>query len=634
MLERKFTLSALILLTQVFIFAQSQHKRFPLSQDQHPLTELKTEKLKTINLQKILEQDASGIAYRFSAPIQANLNLENAGKWVLLDNGDAVWRLKIQSPGAKGLAILYDQFYLPAGASLFLYDPAGKKIIGPFGFEDNLPTHKFITGFLPGEEAILEYYEPKSVLGQGKLQINRIDHAYRSDFLEGPPADDRGFGASLDCNLNAACDIAHDWSAQRKGVCRILVVVEEGIGYCSGTLMNNTNSDGKPYILTAFHCQDGFTPMYDMWRFDFNYESAGCENPLQEPGFYSVMGATLRAGRQQSDFLLLECIKPIPNSIKPYFNGWNRSTSVPSKSSSFHHPLGDIKKVSIDTQKAVIYPTTFNWNNGVTTPPMHHFQVQFDYGTYQGGSSGSPLFNQDGLVVGQLHGGSDIDKCSKPRALYGRLFQSWDGGGSPSTRLKDWLDPGNTGAMSIPGMEPISTGFATLQGLASTENGMSIPGIEIQLITAADTQTTFTAQDGTYAFDDVPLGEPFQLLLTRVDDERNGVSTLDLIQISKHILSVEKINSPYKLLAADIDQSGSLSIIDLIKIRKVILSIDQTFVSVPNWLFFPADHTFENPENPYNYKFPDVFMLDAADKSINFVGIKSGDVNASAEIGG
>ncbi|HRD80169.1 MAG TPA: hypothetical protein PLL53_05375, partial [Saprospiraceae bacterium] len=119
---------------------------------------------------------------------------------------------------------------------------------------------------------------------------------------------------------------------QRRSACRIIIVVAEGSGYCTGTLVNNVRNNGVPYVISGFHCMDGYTPLWDLWRFDFRYQSSTCTNPATEPGFQSMLGCDNRAGRRENDFLLLELFQNIPVSYQAYFAGWDRSTNVPARS--------------------------------------------------------------------------------------------------------------------------------------------------------------------------------------------------------------------------------------------------------------------------------------------------------------
>ncbi len=403
-------------------------------------------------------------ANRFAAPIQVDYGLNNSGQWLDLDNGDRVWRLRLRSTGALGMNILYDRFYLPKGARLFVYSPDKSQVLGAYTFANNRPGKKFLTGLLFGEEAVIEYYEPARVKGQGQLHIFRVDHAYTKEVFRDTEyefqvhagmANDR-LGTSFECHENVNCNMDAEVQEKKRSSVRIMVVVEEGTGFCTGNLMNNTSVDGRPLVLTAFHCQDGFTPLFDFWKFDFNYESQACSDPDTDPGAQSILGAELLSGRQENDFILVELSIPVPPSFDAYYLGWDHSEAEPDARMYIHHPSGDIKKIGLINKKAEIFGFPIEWDNDVTTPADHHFRVVYEDGYFQPGSSGAALINQDGRMVGQLHGGRSI--CSEgSTAYFGRLAMAWDGGGSRETRLKDFLDPEGTGAETLDGT--VNTGI-------------------------------------------------------------------------------------------------------------------------------------------------------------------------------
>ena len=603
---------------------------------------LVAEKAPRLNLKRILKEDEEFIgAPRFAAPLNVDYNLENSGQWTELEDGSLLWRLKIRSEGALGLAAFYKGLYLPPGSKLFMYSEDGKQVLGAYTFRNNRPSGQFMTGFIKGEAAIIEYYEPEAVRGQGRLQVFRIDHAYhRENFRAfGQPVEEAsllgfGFGTSLACHRNANCPEGNPWDEQKRSACRVVMVLAEGTGYCSGTLVNNTSEDGKPYILSAYHCQEGYTPLYDLWRFDFSYQSADCANPSTEPVPNSILGCERRAGRQENDFLLLESTAVIPSSYNVFFSGWNRVVSPPQSGALLHHPSGDIKKIAFYTQSS-IYNGVLAWSPTVTTPANHHFRVEYSEGTFEPGSSGCGLFDADGRLRGQLHGGLN-DDCGQTSGFFGRLRLSWEGGGTPDTRLKDWLDPLGLNVDTLDGMVQPLLGSGSISGIVANEVGVPIAGVEVTLSGPLDA-TAVTGPDGMYQFNEVPLGEPVGLALQKTDNFQNGLSTLDLVFIAKHILGVDDLDTPIKMMAADVNGSNSLTTLDQIGIRKVILGIDVAFSGRPAWQFFPADFSFSNPANPFLNPMPGVFMInnfiaDITDK--DFIGVKSGDIDDSANTGG
>ena len=117
--------------------------------------------------------------YRFGVHIPVKLGLDNAGEWLQLDNGDRIWRLTIRSNQAKGLQLLYSDFYIPTGGRVFLYTPDREQVLGAYTSRNNKVDGKFATSITYGDQVIIEYVEPAAVKGQGRLVIEKIVHAYR-----------------------------------------------------------------------------------------------------------------------------------------------------------------------------------------------------------------------------------------------------------------------------------------------------------------------------------------------------------------------------------------------------------------------------------------------------------------------
>jgi lysyl endopeptidase len=627
--------SAMALMCTTALFAQ---ERLNTTTATAQWASISTEKLPHFSLKKTLKEDRLKPGNRFAAPLIVDLGFENAGSWEKSPEGQNVWRAKIQSKAALGLMLLFDDFFIPPGAILKVYHADGQ-LMNTFNGLDNQSNGKFLIGLVRGETAQLEYIEPVEAFGQGRLHLFRVDHAYHQENLRaanfdvaGKLSDELGFGASDPCNININCTEGAGFETERRGICRIVVVVKEGTGVCTGNLMNNTKQDGRPLLLTAFHCQDGYTPVYDLWRFDFNYESKSCDNPGKEPQWQTILGAKLLAGRQMSDFLLLELANSIPQSFKAYFLGWDHQREAPTSASFIHHPLGDIKKISVDQDPLIINPSAISWNNKVITPANFHLKMGIDKGSFKVGSSGSALLNQKKRVVGQLHGG--LDTCVNPIGYFGRLFISWDGSDLANGRLKDWLDPGDSQIDTLNGIENPVKGGSTISGSVKNEKGTGVANVRVQLIgTGGLTITTLTDDLGNYSIDNIPLGETYEIGAGKADVYENGLSTLDMIRVQKHILNLETLASPYQIIAADVNNSGTISTLDLIQMRKVILNLETKFAS-PVWLFVPSAKNFQDAKDPFKGLISGAYTissLSASSLTFNLVGIKFGDINSSVD---
>jgi hypothetical protein len=172
---------------------------------------------------------------------------------------------------------------------------------------------------------------------------------------------------------------------------------------------------------------------------------------------------------------------------------------------------------------------------------------------------------------------------------------------------------------------------ATIAGAIQTESKVTVEGVQVNL--SGQSQKNFaTGVNGNYVFSNLTKGMDYTVTPSLNKGFLNGVSTYDLILISKHILGNQPLNTPYKLIAADVNNSKSITTLDMIQLRKLILNIEPSFPSNQSWRFVDASYTFPNPSNPWVSIFPEVKNLNdlTGSMSANFVAIKVGDVNGNA----
>lgn len=172
------------------------------------------------------------------------------------------------------------------------------------------------------------------------------------------------------------------------------------------------------------------------------------------------------------------------------------------------------------------------------------------------------------------------------------------------------------------------------------------PGVQISLTgnmgAAGSISTTPVTQNiqadasGAFQFSPVEGCQDYTLTPYRNDNPTNGVTTFDLVLISKHILGLEPLNTPYKIIAADANRSGAVTTFDIVQLRKLILGIDTVFSGNTSWRFVPSDYIFANPQNPFSSAFPESLNIQAGSTSVSaldFEAIKVGDVNETAAPG-
>lgn len=509
-------------------------------------------------------------------------------------------------------------FNIPKGGRLYVIGNNGQQILGAYTSSNISEGGNFMCGPIKGS-FVIEYDHPLSGL---EVAPFRIEEIYTGTTDVG--AMTTGYNTAYECMININCDAGRRYSDEKKGVVRLRMVGEQGIALCTGTLVNNTSKDRTPYVLTAYHCERpvgiDFTPFYDLWYFDFNFEANSCANPIEEPEFVAVQGAIKVAEWEETDMMLLRISAPIPVEANAYFNGWDiREDHLPVKSALIHHPNGDIKKISQDTDTLRLDKSERAWDNGSTTPPNSHLRAEFDDSTFQPGSSGAPLFDDQGRVIGQLHGGPRSDNlCTIAIAYCGRLASSWEGGKEPFKRLKDWLDPTNSGAKLLDGIESESQSqIVKFNGRVITADGIAISNVEVS-VSGDDQKAFFTGNDGRFVFDNLSSKGNFNFKLTKNTDVANGISSLDIILITNHILGRAELPNVFQRLAADVSDDGRVSSLDLIHITNVILGRSNRFPDNNSWRFEP-----------------EVLQMSGGDigtggVEFTIIGYKLGDVNFSA----
>ncbi len=402
-----------------------------------------------VDVDRLLAEDAAGRRggpLRYGVTKHAGRRLVEPGlsasDWQQLDDGRLVRRWQVRVPNALSLDFLLSEYWLPHGAELYVYDAASSLVRGPYTDRHNLPGGVLPLPFVPGERALIEVVAPVELASYVKLELGQVTAAYRP-LWELESADKSG-----SCNVDVVCPEGDDWRDEIRSVARYSF---NGF-LCSGQLIDNTSRDGTPYFLTANHCVSTAGDAQAM-VFYFNYESPNCRTPgsgasgtpIGLAGFNdTVSGATLRATNDNSDFTLVELSQAPPASYNTFVNGWDRDEAAPNAVTTIHHPQGDAKRISFENDP--VCASTYlqdcggdqtNWRVG-----------DWDVGTTEGGSSGSGLWNEAKRLIGQLQGGFAACGNDEPD-WYGRLSVSWDSGASASSRLRDWLDPGNTNAQFL-----------------------------------------------------------------------------------------------------------------------------------------------------------------------------------------
>lgn len=445
------------------VLAQVQQGGSPISFTKTHITDVvPVVQMPAVDVEALLAEDeidkANSEPFRFGTDMDVDLGLDNSGKWSDLKGGDRIWRVGIKSTDAYSLNLIFSEFFMPAGASMFVYTADKQMVIGAFTSNNNKEHGQFSTTVLKGDEIVIEYYEPAEVRGEGRLRVSKVIHGYRPTFFKNG-GNSRDFGDSGGCNNNVACPVSAGWENEINA--SLMYLLGNNTRICSGAMLNNVQQDGTPYFLSANHC---YSSDWATWIFMFNYQSPDCAGTIDGLTNQTVSGSTLRARRSASDFMLFELSVSPPLAYNVYYAGWSNIDVAATSAVGIHHPANDIKKISFEDDPVQ--------SSGYFGAGNDHWEVtDWDDGTTEGGSSGSPLFDQDHRVVGQLHGGSAA--CGNNREdYYGKFSLSWDGGSSSSSRLRDWLDPQNTGTTVLDGLTLTVANFNTdvsLQGITGID---------------------------------------------------------------------------------------------------------------------------------------------------------------------
>ncbi|MBS1579755.1 MAG: hypothetical protein JST29_08970 [Bacteroidetes bacterium] len=207
----------------------------------------------------------------------------------------------------------FDQFHLPKGTELYVYNKNGEMITGPITEAENNKNNFWRTLPYKGENITIDFKLPTSKRLLLKLHVSSVAYGYKSLYVS-------NFGASSSCNINVVCPEGTGWESERNSVA--LITDGSGRFLFSGALINNTCTLNIPYLLTANHCYID-APNVSQWQFTFQAWSATC-TPSQNTNGVTFNGSTLKANYAGSDFCLVQLNQiPAANSGISY-SGWSK----------------------------------------------------------------------------------------------------------------------------------------------------------------------------------------------------------------------------------------------------------------------------------------------------------------------
>ncbi|HVA98804.1 MAG TPA: hypothetical protein VNG53_07915, partial [Bacteroidia bacterium] len=423
-----------------------------------------------------------GLSHTYGFGIKDTINLKTAAQYYNPNiNGGKLWILKISSQTATGFQFYFSKFHIPNNAFLYIYSADTSSVLGPYSAYNNPidSTKKIQFGTVPisGNVVYLEYFESDSVPFMGSIVIANIIHLFRGiEQTNSKSATIPAIGGSATCQQNAEC--YPDWDNEINSVAMVLAYQDysnSGESF-TGALINDVPNDGTPYFLTAAHA---YGADYDpsTWEFLFNYQTTESDcNTVPSYIFYkTVNGAQVLSTDdlnsfeypENSDYLLLQ-LYTSPAEVQSMglcYSGW---TTVSQSSAQYsdtytliHHPMADLKKISSGYDLINDDP-----NTGFTGGDFYDLSMAQDAeqegGEPEHGSSGSPLYNAFGQIIGVTSGyalkiGSTYPEPCYPtnylHNYFGRFDRDYLLGG-----FQQYLDPDNTGNTSVATICPVSTG--------------------------------------------------------------------------------------------------------------------------------------------------------------------------------
>jgi len=239
----------------------------------------------------------------------------------------------------------------------------------------------------------------------------------------------------------------------------------------------------------------------------------------------------------------------------------------------------------------------------------------------------TPNIEQDSLVV----------TCDDLGALIVEVY-AWDAAGNPYAVQPDSTVGGPNydfcETFVVVGENIVDCGsdLPMIAGTVARQDSALVSEVEVQIMDGLD-QVQLTDTTGRYAFEDLPSNHDFTVTPRKDGDDLNGLSTFDIALINKHILGIQTIESPYILIAADVNNSGTVTTLDLIHLRQVLLSVMLEFPHSDSWRFVPKSYEFPDPLSPWKAPIPSSLQyesLQGANMEEDYVAIKVGDIDLSA----
>ena len=389
-----------------------------------------------LNVKSLHDQEVArevkGEAPRFAVPHNIQVNALADKAWTEVD-GQMVWQHRVTAPNAVSLNFGFTKFHLSPNARLEVRSADFKHIVRPFTSEDNNEARELWTPVVMSDDVVIELTVPANEASQVEIELGVVGQGFRTFTQKTEKAGS--------CNVDVACSEGDEW---RNEINAVAVISTGGSTFCTGFMVNNTAEDRTPFFMTANHCRISASNAASLVTY-WNYQTSQCGGSRNGQLNQFNTGSQFLAASARSDFALVKLNKQPEATWGVTYAGWDRSGVDATSAVAIHHPATDEKSISFENDPTT---TTLYLKEEIVPNATHVRVTNWDKGTTEPGSSGSPLFDQDHRVIGQLHGG--YASCSSATSdWYGRFHVSWEGEGRSNNRLKDHLDSSSRGNMFV-----------------------------------------------------------------------------------------------------------------------------------------------------------------------------------------
>lgn len=397
-----------------------------------------------------------GLAREVNATRSSALTLQQF-QWKTSTYGGQVGAISFSAEGAHGLRLGVLVKQLPGSAQLRVYSQADRSTVFQVSGQEVLQRlqrnaqagdssvegQTWWTPDMGGDEVTLEVeLPPGTPVTALDIAVPRVSHIFENLSIPTESEFSTKINESASCQLDASC--YETYVNQRNAVARMIFTSGGSTYVCTGTLLNDSQTSGTPYLLTANHCISSQAEASSL-QTDWFYRAPTCNSrTLSSNTTRRVNGATLLYATSTTDTALLRLNDTPPAGA--FFAGWDASTQALGASVvGLHHPRGDLLKISFGTLNSQSTCTSTGGTGFQCSGTSgNYYRVNWSQGTTEGGSSGSALFRDGTHVIGTLYGGSATCSTSTSPDFYGRFDLAYN------AALKNWLGTGSTQAPRAP----------------------------------------------------------------------------------------------------------------------------------------------------------------------------------------